>query len=139
MRLMRREKNPDKNAYFGDLHVHTANSFDSYTFGNINSPDDAYRYARGAALPHPSGYQIQLKRPLDFYAVTDHGIFLGVMKSASDENSFLSKYDWVKPLHNLNDSAGAGIFESSEDLTSLDLSHRGSQRREDWPMILPMN
>ena len=72
----RREKNPDKNAYFGDLHVHTANSFDSYTFGNINSPDDAYRYARGAALPHPSGYQIQLKRPLDFYAVTDHGIFL---------------------------------------------------------------
>ena len=107
----RREKNPDKNAYFGDLHVHTANSFDSYTFGNINSPDDAYRYARGAALPHPSGYQIQLKRPLDFYAVTDHGIFLGVMKSASDENSFLSKYDWVKPLHNLNDSAGAGIFE----------------------------
>ena len=57
----RREKNPDKNAYFGDLHVHTANSFDSYSFGNINSPDDAYRYARGAALPHPSGIKSSLR------------------------------------------------------------------------------
>ena len=107
----RREGNPDRNAYFGDLHVHTANSFDSYSFGNINTPDDAYRYAKGEALPHPSGYQIQLQRPLDFYAVTDHGLFLGVMKSATNPKSPMSKYEWTKPLHDLNDSSGAGILE----------------------------
>ncbi len=67
--------NPDRNAYFGDLHVHTENSFDAYSFGTTASPADAYKYARGEAIKHPTGYLIQLSRPLDFYAVTDHGIF----------------------------------------------------------------
>ena len=53
--------NPDKNASFGDLHVHTSNSFDAYTFGTIASSADAYRFAKGHAIPHPTGYQIQLK------------------------------------------------------------------------------
>ncbi|MGA1511269.1 MAG: DUF3604 domain-containing protein, partial [Gammaproteobacteria bacterium] len=66
--------NPDKNAYFGDLHVHTENSFDAYTFGTIATPADAYKYAQGHAILHPSGFLIQLGRPLDFYAVTDHGV-----------------------------------------------------------------
>ena len=28
--------NPDKNAYFGDLHVHTENSFDAYALSLIH-------------------------------------------------------------------------------------------------------
>ncbi|HIE50110.1 MAG TPA: DUF3604 domain-containing protein, partial [Gammaproteobacteria bacterium] len=75
--------NPNRNAYFGDLHVHTANSFDAYTFGTISTPADAYRYAQGQAIPHPTGYAIQLSRPLDFYAVTDHAMFLGLLKEAA--------------------------------------------------------
>ena len=62
--------NPERNAYFGDLHVHTEYSFDAYTFGTLATPRDAYRYAQGEAIPHPAGYQIQLDRPLDFYSVT---------------------------------------------------------------------
>lgn len=71
--------NPNKNAYYGDLHVHTENSFDAYTFGTISTPADAYKYAQGYPIKHPSGYLIQLSRPLDFYAVTDHGIFKVLM------------------------------------------------------------
>ena len=102
--------NPDKNAYFGDLHVHTENSFDAYTFGTIATPADAYKYAQGHAILHPSGFLIQLGRPLDFYAVTDHGVFMGLMKEAADTSSQFSKYEFTKPLHNLNQSADDGIF-----------------------------
>ena len=42
----RPKPNPEKNVYFGDLHVHTSNSFDAYTFGTL-APSDAYRYAQG--------------------------------------------------------------------------------------------
>ena len=58
--------NPNKNAYFGDLHIHTSNSFDAYTFGSLSDPEMAYRYAQGESIPHPKGYDIQLRRPLDF-------------------------------------------------------------------------
>ena len=102
--------NPNRNAYFGDLHVHTANSFDAYTFGTISTPADAYRYAQGQAIPHPTGYAIQLSRPLDFYAVTDHAMFLGLLKEAADTSSEFSRYDLAKPLHNLNDSVNGGIL-----------------------------
>ena len=81
--------NPNKNAYFGDLHVHTSNSFDAYTFGTIASPSDAYRFAQGEAIPHPTGYEIQLKKPLDFYAVTDHAFFMGIIKEAADTLSLI--------------------------------------------------
>ena len=102
--------NPDKNAYFGDLHVHTANSLDAYTFGTITSPADAYRYAQGDAISHPTGYQIQLSRPLDFYAVTDHAYFLGLINEAADTNSEFSRYEVSKPLHNVNNPAGTGFI-----------------------------
>ena len=102
--------NPDKNAYFGDLHVHTSNSFDAYTFGTITSPSDAYRFAQGEAIPHPTGYEIQLKKPLDFYAVTDHAVFLGIIKEAADTSSEFSKYDFTKPVHNLNKNVSNSIF-----------------------------
>ena len=103
--------NPNKNAYFGDLHIHTSNSFDAYTFGSLSDPKMAYKYAQGESIPHPTGYDIQLRRPLDFYAVTDHGFFLGLLPSAADTNSMFSKYDYTKPLHNLNESRSDGFFE----------------------------
>ena len=106
----RPEPNPDKNAYFGDLHVHTSNSFDAYTFGTIANPEDAYRFAQGEAIPHPTGYQIQLNKPLDFYAVTDHAFFLGIIKEAADTTSEFSKYEFSEPMHDLNKTVSNSIF-----------------------------
>ncbi len=78
------DRNPLRNLYFGDLHVHTAYSFDATVFDVRTRPEDAYRFARGELLALPPldadgrGTQIlQLDRPLDFAAVTDHSEFLG--------------------------------------------------------------
>ena len=102
--------NPYRNAYYGDLHVHTTNSFDAYTFGTISTPADAYRYAQGEAIWHPSGYEIQLARPLDFYAVTDHAMFLGLLREAADTNSEFSKYELSEPMHDLNESVSGSLL-----------------------------
>ena len=78
------QSNPDRNAYFGDLHVHTTLSFDAYAFGTLATPGDAYRFAKGEAIKHPAGFEMQLSEPLDFYGVTDHGVFMGVAPVAAD-------------------------------------------------------
>lgn len=96
------EANPQRNAYFGDLHVHTTYSFDAYAFGTLATPYDAYRYARGEAIKHPAGYDLQLSQPLDFYGVTDHAMFMGVAPVAADTSSELSKYPFTEVLHDLN-------------------------------------
>ncbi|MCY3926673.1 MAG: DUF3604 domain-containing protein [Acidobacteria bacterium] len=86
--------NPLKDAYFGDLHVHTRFSFDAYLFQTRTNPDDAYRFAKGEAIDHPSGHQLQLQSgALDFQAVTDHGMYLGVMPEMDNPESAL--YDTV--------------------------------------------
>ena len=76
---------------FGDLHVHTKNSFDAFLFGTTATPDDAYKYAKGDSIKHPLGYDMQLDDPLDFYAVTDHGAWLGMMEAYSDPDSTVAR------------------------------------------------
>lgn len=78
------DSNRPRKPYFGELHVHTTFSLDASTQGTRNRPHDAYRFARGARLevqPYDSlgkGLRtIQLARPLDFAAVTDHAEMLG--------------------------------------------------------------
>ena len=73
-----------KQALFGDLHVHTAWSFDAFIFAVRSGPDEAYRFAKGEPLPHPSGQTYQLSRPLDFIAVTDHAEYMGVLPNMAD-------------------------------------------------------
>lgn len=82
----------DRNAYFGDLHVHTQLSFDAYIFNVRSTPDDAYRFAKGETIGHAQGYNIRLAGgPLDFVAVTDHAEYIGAIREAADPNSPLSK------------------------------------------------
>lgn len=103
--------NPDRNAYFGDLHVHTTLSFDASAFGTTASPVDAYRYAQGEAIMHPSGFEVQLAQPLDFYAVTDHAVMLGLINEAADTSTEFSKYDVAKPYQGINDSVDGGLLD----------------------------
>ena len=78
----------DRVALFGDLHIHTMYSHDAFMGTVRTTPDDAYRFAKGEAIPHPSGESIRLSgAPLDFLAVTDHAEFLGALAALIDPSS----------------------------------------------------
>ena len=77
-------RDPATNVYFGDLHLHTRFSNDAFAFTTERTPDDAYRYAKGEAVPHIGGQPIRLAAALDFLAVTDHASSIGVLQSLID-------------------------------------------------------
>ncbi|MYE12662.1 MAG: DUF3604 domain-containing protein [Gammaproteobacteria bacterium] len=100
------EPHPLRNAYFGDLHVHTANSLDAYTAGVRANPDDAYRYAKGEAVMHPLGYPVRLQGgPLDFYAVTDHAENLGLAAAIADPDSPIAGHPLAKQFRSRDPAA----------------------------------
>ena len=76
---------------YGDLHVHTSYSLDSYVNFNPVDPDMAYRFAQGEEVELSGGRKLKLTQPLDFAAVTEHGEYLGELAICLDESQ--SQYD----------------------------------------------
>ena len=64
---------------FGDTHLHTSQSFDAISFGNVLGPEEAYRFARGEEVISSTGQHARLSRPLDFLVVSDHAENMGTM------------------------------------------------------------
>ena len=118
---MRAAAPKERKAYFGDLHVHTTYSFDAYAFATLATPGDAYRFAKGEAIANPAGFEMQLARPMDFYAVTDHGMFLGLVKAAADTTTDFSKTEFAQPYHDLNtaDNSSTGFFSVLKRLSTF--------------------
>lgn len=84
--LPRRESNPLKNAYFGELHLHTAYSLDAFIGGMALMPEDAMRFAKGESI-EINGKVWKIQRPLDFFAISDHAEFIGEMYTVFNENA----------------------------------------------------
>lgn len=78
--------NPLRNVYFGDTHIHTNLSFDSYLFGNRLDPDAAYRIAKGESAQITTGERVELTRPLDFAALADHAEGFGLHEACARED-----------------------------------------------------
>ena len=93
------QPNPDRNAYFGEEHIHTSWSLDAWVMGNrTTTPDDALKYAQGQTIKHPMGFDIKIDTPLDFMGVTDHSEYVGVTKEANTPGSYVSKLPEAQPM-----------------------------------------
>ena len=86
------QKNPERNVYYGETHLHTSWSFDAYAFGvTLIGPEDFYQYALGKPTSHPGGYKVQITKPLDWAADTEHSEYMGMIQEANDPDSPLRK------------------------------------------------
>ncbi len=101
--------NPLKNAYFGDLHLHTGYSMDAFAFGTRTTPEDSYKYAMGETVEYMGKPQKRLA-PLDFLAVTDHAEYLGVVRDTTNPNGPFANSEWFKTMTSSDPAVSATAF-----------------------------
>ena len=110
----------DRKAFFGEQHIHTSWSVDAWLFGNhLTGPDDALKYAQGATIKHPLGYDIKIEQPLDWMGVTDHSEYVGITKQANTPGSAVSKMPEAQPLILKNPNDPADVAKVFAYLVSL--------------------
>ena len=89
----------DRTALFGELHVHSSNSYDSaFQYSGLD-PKFAYKFGRGEAVPFGSG-TVRINQPLDFMAVTDHAMYLGVIPALRSADHVASELPFAKRISN---------------------------------------
>ena len=96
------EENPLRNLYYGETHMHTAYSLDAFIGGTRQTPGDAYRAARGETVV-VNGKPHQIRRPLDFAAVTDHAEYMGEMYSTLNKGAPGYDNPLIEQLRGLSD------------------------------------
>jgi hypothetical protein len=103
-------RNPLKNAYFGDLHLHTSYSMDAFAFGTRTTPEDSYRFAMGEPVEY-FGKQWKRLVPLDFLAVTDHAEYLGVVRETTNPNGPFAKSEWYTAMTSSDPKVSGQAFQ----------------------------
>jgi hypothetical protein len=92
-------KNPLRNVYFGEQHMHTQASPDSFAVGNRGTWEDAYRWAMGEEITYsPTGEKIRKSTPYDFVGITDHAEYFDIMPKFVDPESPLYDTDFGREL-----------------------------------------
>ena len=105
------------NVYWGDTHVHTSLSVDSYMFNNQLTPDDAYRFAQGEVVRSQGNKLLKRSRPLDFLMVADHAENIGVLPALEKADPILLQTEVGKQWYG----------KYSDFLAAI--------RKKDWPML----
>jgi hypothetical protein len=89
--------NPLRNAYFGDLHLHTSHSYDAAWGDTRTTRADAYRYAQGFPVNY-LGQTVKRNAPLDFLAIADHAEYLGVAMQILNKEQPFAGTEWPEEL-----------------------------------------
>ena len=100
--------NPTRNAYFGDLHLHTSNSYDAAWGGARTTRADAYRYAQGYPVMY-LGHEVKRKAPLDFLAIADHAEYIGVAMQIIEDGGPFADTHWPEQMFTDDGETGPGF------------------------------
>jgi len=116
-----------RQAFFGELHLHSAYSMDAWLFDTRADADAAYRFARGEAILLPpldgagNGTRpAQLERPLDFAAVTDHAEYLGPLSVCTTPGSF--GYSSERCAIVRGDASDGSLFDMGQRLAAVHIA-----------------
>ena len=135
--------NENKNLYFGDTHVHTALSFDSYLTGNRLSLRDAYRFANGEELTLITGETTQLSQALDFVVMSDHAEGFGTFEICRSEKKSARQADFCKSIKTPSKEVFMRVRKEgqqrppirSEDMCGEDLDGCLDAAKDTWRVI----
>ena len=89
---------PDQ-VLFGDTHFHTNLSFDAGLIGTKLDMHAGFRFARGEEVISNTGQRVQLVRPLDFLAITDHAEMIGLAPMLRSGDPLLLADPWGKSAY----------------------------------------
>jgi uncharacterized protein DUF3604 len=101
---------PDQ-VLFGDTHFHTNLSFDAGLIGTSLTVHDGFRVARGEKVISNTGQPVQLIRPLDFLAITDHSEMMGLAPAIAESNPTLLADEWGRWIHERFNAGAEGRME----------------------------
>jgi hypothetical protein len=122
---------PHTEVYWGDVHLHTNFSLDAYATGNTSvTPDMAYRFARGIPIKEPGlDRKIQIRRPLDFLAVTDHAVFMGLQVFLSRKDALFTSTPWGQKMIEAFEK-GQNIMAASGGASAPDTPEQREKRNQ---------
>jgi hypothetical protein len=101
---------------FGDEHVHTGWSGDAGMSGTTLGPEDAFRFARGAEVVSTTGQPVQLSRPLDWMALTDHSDGMGVINLIREGDPEMMSDPTLRRWHDLMAQGSKGSSQAVMEL-----------------------
>ena len=109
---------PDQ-VLFGDLHFHTEISFDAGLIGTNLDMHEAFRVARGEKIISNTGQPVQLIRPLDFLAITEHAEMLGLATAIRTADQRLLADEWGRQTYELFHSGQEGRVAALADIVRI--------------------
>lgn len=112
------DQSADTRVFFGETHLHTANSSDAVLMGTRLMPEDALRFGSGETVVSNTGIKAQLARPLDFMVVADHAEQIGTGREILAGNPLLTTDPTVKRWSEMMKGTPEQSRSAARELTS---------------------
>ncbi len=107
------------NVYWGETHIHSALSADAGGGGTTLMPRDLYRFARGEQVISNSGQPVKLRRPYDFFGVTEHTDGMGAITDILKGSPNIMADEQGKKFHEAFSKGGKDAQQASYELIEL--------------------